>query len=289
MNLALRLARFVKIEHSIFALPFAYLGMLWHARPWPGGQIFLCLTVAMVAVRAFAMGVNRIVDRDVDAQNPRTQGRELVTGAVTLTQAGGFVLLCALVFVVACAGLNRLCVMLAPFALVWSALYSLTKRFTSACHLVLGSVLGLAPVAGWLAVEPLWNPAPVLLGLGVLLWVAGFDILYACQDAEFDRKVGLYSLPALLGVPAALMVARILHAVAVPLFALAGWVAGAGVVYLGAVVVVAGVLAVEHWMVRPEDLSRLPMAFFTLNGWVAVLLLLGAMVDLLLPIGGGMA
>lgn len=282
MNLLLRLARFVKLEHSVFALPFAYLGMLWHARPWPGWRVFGLLSLAMVAVRAYAMGVNRILDRDVDAQNPRTQNRELVTGALTMPQAVTFVALCAVVFVAACAGLNGLCLALAPVALVWSGLYSLTKRVTAACHLVLGTVLGLAPVAGWIAVAPIWHPAPVLLGLGVSLWVAGFDLLYACQDEAFDRAAGLHAIPAAYGVPAALLLARVLHAVAVPLFALAGWVAGAGWVYGATVAGVAVVLAVEHALVRPDDLSRVNVAFFTFNGIVAMALLLGAVADAVL-------
>ncbi len=281
MNLVLRLARLVKIEHSVFALPFAYLGMLWHARPWPGWREFFWLTVAMVAVRSYAMGMNRILDRDVDARNPRTQNRELVTGAITLPQAVVFVGGCALVFVAACAGLNTLCLALAPVALLWSGLYSLAKRVTVACHLMLGTVLGLAPVAGWLAVAPSWHPAPVILGLGVSLWVAGFDLIYACQDAAFDGEAGLYSIPAAYGVPAALLLARVLHGIAVPLFALAGWVAGAGWVYQGTVAGVALVLLLEHRLVTPQDLSRITMAFFTFNGIVAIVLLLGAMADAL--------
>ena len=274
-------ARFVKIEHSVFALPFAYMGMLWHAQPWPGWRIFGLLTLAMVAVRAFAMGVNRIVDRHIDAQNPRTQNRELVTGALSLPQSVGFVVVCAALFVAACAGLNTLCLILAPWALAWSAFYSFTKRFTSACHVVLGSVLGLAPLAGWLAAAPTWHPAPVILGLGVALWVAGFDILYACQDEAFDRQMGLHSIPADFGIPAALLVARLMHGVAALLFALAGWVAGAGGIYAAFVAGVGVVLWAEHVVVTPTDLSRVNVAFFTMNGCVAIALAVGAVVDLL--------
>ncbi len=281
MNLLVRLARFVKIEHSVFALPFAYMGMLWHAQPWPGWRVFGLLTLAMVMVRAFAMGINRIVDRHIDAQNPRTQNRELVTGALSLPQAAGFVAGCAVLFVGACAGLNTLCLALAPCALAWSAFYSFTKRFTSACHVVLGSVLGLAPIAGWIAVAPEWHPAPVILGVAVALWVAGFDILYACQDEDFDRQMGLHSIPADFGIPAALLVARLLHAVTAVLFALAGWAAGAGWIYAACVAVVGGVLWAEHRVVTPQDLSRVNLAFFTMNGCVAIALAAGAVVDLL--------
>ena len=190
------LARMVKIEHSVFALPFAYLGMIWAAQGWPGWSIFIPLTLAMVAIRSAAMAVNRLVDLPIDAQNPRTQTRPLVTGELSVLETKVFIALCALISIAACALLNPLCLMLAPLALLWSGFYSYTKRFTSLCHFILGSVLGLAPVAGWLAVSPSFEISPILLGLGVIFWVGGFDILYACQDVDFDRTQGLYSLPA---------------------------------------------------------------------------------------------
>lgn len=273
------LARMVKIEHSVFALPFAYLGMVWAAGGWPGFKTFAALTVAMVAVRSFAMAVNRLVDLPMDAKNPRTQSRPLVTGEIGVLETRIFIAASALVFVAACALLNPLCLALSPVALVWSGLYSFTKRFTRLCHFFLGSVLGLAPLAGWLAVSPAVELAPVLLGLGVTFWVGGFDILYACQDADFDRAENLHSLPAANGVPTALALSTFSHAVTVLFFLLAGWAAGAGPVYAAFCAAVAAILLLEHRLISAEDMSRVNLAFFTMNGFVAVFLFAGAVLD----------
>lgn len=276
------LARMVKIEHSIFALPFAYLGMLWAAGGWPGWRVFIALTVAMVAVRSFAMAVNRLADLPIDAKNPRTLTRPLVTGEIGVAETRVFIAVSAAVFVAACWFLNPLCLMLSPAALVWSGLYSFTKRFTALCHFFLGSVLGLAPLAGWLAVSPAVEMAPVLLALGVTFWVGGFDILYACQDVEFDRSEGLHSLPALLGVGPALAVSTFSHVVTSLFFLLAGWASGAGLVYLVVCLAVAAILLLEHRLISEQDMSRVNLAFFTLNGFVAVFLFAGAVLDTVL-------
>jgi 4-hydroxybenzoate polyprenyltransferase len=273
------LARMVKIEHSIFALPFAYLGMIWAAGGWPGWKIFLALTVAMVAVRSFAMAVNRLADLPIDAKNPRTQTRPLVTGELNVSETLVFIAVSALVFVGACWQLNSLCLALSPLALAWSAMYSYTKRFTSLCHFFLGTVLGLAPLAGWLAVSPEVALAPVLLALGVTFWVGGFDILYACQDAQFDQREGLHSLPAGKGVPIALALSTFSHVVTALFFLLAGWAAGAGFVYAVFCLVVAAILLFEHRLISADDLSKVNLAFFTLNGFVAVFLFAGAVID----------
>ena len=276
------LARMVKIEHSIFALPFAYLGMVWSAQGWPGWRVFLALTLAMVAVRSFAMAVNRLADLPMDSKNPRTKTRPLVTGEVGVLETQVFIAACAVIFVGACWLLNPLCLALSPVALVWSGLYSYTKRFTAMCHFFLGSVLGLAPLAGWLAVSPAIEMTPVLLGLGVTFWVGGFDILYACQDMEFDRSEGLHSLPARLGIGPALAVSTFSHAVTAIFFLLAGWAAGAGLVYAGFCLVVAAILLMEHQLISAEDMSRVNLAFFTMNGFVAVFLFAGAVLDTVL-------
>ena len=272
--------RMVKIEHSVFALPFAYIGAFLAAAGWPGWRVFLLLTAAMVAVRSFAMAVNRLVDADIDAENPRTQDRPLVTGELTRGFAAGFTAVCAVVFIAACAGLNWLCLALSPLALAWSAFYSITKRFTWACHFVLGSVLALAPVAGWIAYQPSMPITPVLFFAAVLFWVAGFDILYACQDVDFDRARGLYSVPARFGVGAGLMLALVCHAQAAGLFLLAGWAAGLGGWYFLVAGAVCAVLLAEHALVREDDLSRVNLAFFTFNGAVAVALFGGVLLDL---------
>lgn len=273
------LARMVKIEHSVFALPFAYLGMVWAAGGWPGWQVFLALTVAMVAIRSFAMAVNRLVDLPFDAKNPRTSTRPLVTGELGRGETGVFIALCALIFVAACALLNPLCLALSPVALIWSGLYSFTKRFTPLCHFFLGSVLGLAPLAGWLAVTASFALPAVLLGVGVMFWVGGFDILYACQDADFDREAGLHSLPADVGLVTALALSTFSHVVTGLMFLLAGWAAGAGWLYAGVALVVWAILLMEHRLISAEDLSRVNLAFFTMNGFVAVFLFAGAMLD----------
>lgn len=276
------LARMVKIEHSIFALPFAYLGMLWAAGGWPGWRVFTALTVAMVAVRSFAMAVNRLADLPIDAKNPRTQTRPLVTGEIGVVETRIFIAATSAIFVAACWLLNPLCLALSPLALVWSGFYSFTKRFSPLCHFFLGSVLGLAPLAGWLAVSPAVGMTPVLLGLGVTFWVGGFDILYACQDVEFDRSEGLHSLPARIGVGPALAVSTFSHVVTSVFFLLAGWSAGAGLVYSLFCLGVAAILLVEHRLISEHDMSRVNLAFFTLNGFVAVFLFAGAVLDTVL-------
>ena len=274
-------ASFVKIEHSVFALPFAYVGLFLAKRGWPGLWPFLVLTVAMVAVRSYSMGVNRLLDAPFDRRNPRTKGRELVRGALTMREGWTFVAACAAVFVLACWGMNRLVLELSPVVLVWAAFYSLTKRFTWLCHLVLGSVLGLAPVAGWLSVTPAFDLSTVLFGLGITCWVGGFDVLYACQDVEFDRSQNLSSMPVRFGVGGALSLAGLLHGAAVALFALAGWGAALGWGYFGFLTLTALLLCIEHRLISENDLSRINVAFFTINGVVAATLFLGVLIDLI--------
>lgn len=276
------LARLVKVEHSVFALPFAYIGLFVAARGWPGWRALLLLTLAMVAMRSFAMAVNRLADVRYDRVNPRTGNRELVTGEVSVGQAWAFTAVCAVVFVAACAGLNSLCLALSPIALAWGAFYSLTKRFTWLCHFVLGSVLGLAPVAGWLAVHPTFTLPAILFGLGVTCWTAGFDILYACQDVAFDTEHKLWSMPARFGVGTALRLAAFSHVDAALFFLLAGWAAGLSWIYYLFWAVCSAVLLVEHRLIGENDLSRINVAFFTLNGIIAVLLGLGTLLAVFL-------
>ncbi|MBU1248430.1 MAG: putative 4-hydroxybenzoate polyprenyltransferase [Proteobacteria bacterium] len=262
--------RMIKIEHSIFALPFAYTGLFLASGGRPGWGAFVLLTIAMVAVRSFAMGVNRVVDLRFDRMNPRTQRRPLVTGELSVRFTLIFLAITALIFIAACAGLNLACFWLSFPALAWSGLYSFTKRFTPWCHFFLGSVLGLAPVAGWLAFDPVLTLPAVLLFCGVTCWVAGFDLLYACQDVEFDRKVGLYSMPALFGVETALAVSSFSHAITGAFFLLAGWAAGLGAIYFLVTGFCCAVLVWEHLLIKADDMSRVNMAFFTLNGGISM-------------------
>lgn len=269
------ICRMIKIEHSIFALPFAFAGAFIASGGVPAWKPFVLLTIAMVAVRSFAMAFNRVVDLPFDRRNPRTQNRPLVTGEITRLQTWAFIVVMAVVFVVACAGLNRLCLMLSPLALGISALYSVMKRFTWLCHFVLGAVLGLAPLAGWLSVDPVFTLPAVLLFWGVLFWVAGFDILYSCQDTAFDIEVGLHSVPARFGIPTALVISTFCHVNTVVFFLLAGWAAGLSWAWYPVWAIVSLVLVLEHRLIRADDLSRVNMAFFTLNGVVSIVVFAG--------------
>jgi 4-hydroxybenzoate polyprenyltransferase len=269
-----RWASFVKLPHTVFALPFALTGVVLASRevlPTVGqiGWVVLAFTAARFAAMAF----NRIVDRDVDAKNPRTKMREIPSGTLQLGQAKASVVLAGIIFVCASWMLNPLCGMLSPVALTWVLFYSYCKRFTRWSHLVLGLGLGIAPVGGYLAVTGVWS-TPVwmlpVLALAVMTWSGGFDILYALQDVAFDRANGLFSLPGALGAPRALVVARVLHVGTVLLLALVGWATGGGVLYAVGVAVVAVLLLYEHSLVKPDDLSKLDAAFFTMNGIISI-------------------
>jgi 4-hydroxybenzoate polyprenyltransferase len=262
--------RMIRFPHSVFALPFALTATALAAREGgiTGGQVFW-IVVAMVAARSAAMGFNRLVDHAIDARNPRTAARELPRGVLSRGEVVGFVILSSAVFVLAAWMLNPLCFALSPVALVIVFGYSYTKRVTSASHLVLGFALAVAPVGAWLAVRGRFDIVPAVLGMAVLLWVAGFDTIYACQDAEFDRGEGLHSLPSRLGVAQALRLARAMHVLTILLLLSLYSLAALHPFYLVGVAGVAGLLAWEHSLVRVDDLSRVMQAF-NLNGWVSL-------------------
>jgi 4-hydroxybenzoate polyprenyltransferase len=272
----------IRFSHSVFALPFALAsaalaaveGIRWGQVAW--------ILVAMVAARSAAMGFNRLADHAIDARNPRTSGRELPRGALSRAQVALFVVVSAAVFVAAAAMLNPLCLALSPAALAIVLGYSYTKRFTSLSHVFLGLALAIAPVGAWLAVRGRFDWPPIVLGLGVAAWVAGFDVIYACQDVEFDRREGLHSLPARLGMARALLAARALHLAAAGLLASLYWLAPLHPVYLAGVAFVALLLAYEHSLVRADDLSRVDVAFFTVNGWIGVFYLAATAVSVVL-------
>ncbi len=264
----------IKIEHTLFALPFAFLGALLAANGLPTLRQVLWIVVAMVGARSAAMAFNRIADRNIDARNPRTATRALPAGLLSVGFVWAFTIVSAAVFLLAAAMLNRLTLLLAPMALASVLLYSFTKRWTQFSHLVLGWCLSIAPTGAWIAVRgEIGSPVPLLLSLVVLLWTSGFDILYACQDYDFDRREGLRSIPARFGIARALWIARALHAAAflalVWLFVLTGLgaLAFAGVIATGAL------LVYQHRLVRADDLGRLNAAFFTTNAFVSVILL----------------
>jgi len=285
-SLLLRYVNFVKLPHTVFALPFAFLGVVYasFATTITLRQVVLVL-VAFTAARFAAMGFNRIVDRRYDARNPRTMHRELPAGRLSLTQAVVSVVAACGVFVAAAALLNPLCLALSPLALAWILFYSFTKRLTPLSHLWLGLGLGIAPGAGYLAVTGVWSEPwwtlPVI-ALAVLTWVGGFDIFYALPDESFDREHGLKSAVVLLGQRRAILLAKLMHGVTVG--ALVGFGLGTpfGAVYYAGVVVAAMLLVWEHQLVRPGDLSRLDAAFFRLNGIVSIVVLLFALGDRLI-------
>lgn len=277
----------IKIEHSVFALPFAFIGMIWgslHAsgQPWPGWRVFGLIIVAMVSCRAAAMAYNRILDRDIDAINPRTKSRAIPAGLLSLRKANIYLLIACIIFFASAALLNPLALALSPVALGVTLFYSHTKRFTALCHFVLGLSLGIAPAAAWIAVTGTLEMAILPMTGAVLLWTAGFDVLYSLQDEEFDREQGLHSLPAALGVRHALAISRICHAAAVGLLALAVVMVGGGLFAWIGVALAAALLIYEQSLVRADDLSRINIAFFTVNGFVSVGLFLFILADAVL-------
>jgi 4-hydroxybenzoate polyprenyltransferase len=267
---ALAYGRMIRFSHSVFALPFALTSAVLAAREsGVEARQILWIVVAMVAARSAAMGFNRLADQAIDARNPRTAGRELPRGVLSRSEAWAFVAISTVAFVLAAALLNPLCLALSPVALLIVFGYSYTKRFTAASQLALGLSLAVAPVGAWLAIRGRFEAVPLVLGAAVLLWVAGFDTIYACQDADFDRREGLHSIPARLGVPRALVLARALHVGAILLLIGLFRIAPLHPLYLAGVAVVAGLLAWEHTLVRADDLSRVMQAF-NLNGWVSL-------------------
>jgi 4-hydroxybenzoate polyprenyltransferase len=277
----------IKWEHSVFALPFALCGAMLAARGWPAAWQLFWIVVAMVGARSAAMAFNRLIDAEIDAANPRTSMRAIPAGALSRKFVAVFVVISAAVLMLAAWRLNRLAFYLSPVALAVVLLYSFTKRFTSWSHLVLGFALGIAPAAAWIAVRGSLDPRILLLTAAVTFWVSGFDVLYACQDYEFDRQRGLYSIPRFAGISNALWIARVLHFIMLGLLAALVMVFGLGKFSLAGVLVVAVLLIYEHSLVRANDLSKLNAAFFTMNGVISVVFFLFIAADLLLPNLGG--
>ena len=290
-SILVRYFNFVKLPHTVFALPFALVGatlasyhqpVTWQASGW--------IVLAFTAARFAAMGFNRIVDREIDARNPRTAGRELPRGTLTLREATVAVLAASVLFVFAAWRLNPLCGWLSPVALGWVLAYSYTKRFTRWSHLVLGVSLSIAPVGGYLAVagqwgEPWWML--LVLAAAVASWVAGFDILYALQDHSFDLAQGLHSIPVAFGAQGAVRISQLLHVVTVVSLVAVGLGTGAGWVYGAGVAVAAALLLYEHSLVKPDDLKRLDAAFFTMNGVISIAFFVFVLAERLMRMRGG--
>lgn len=276
----------IKFEHSIFALPFAMIGMMWGSlaakgTAWPGAWIFLWIVVAMVSCRSAAMAFNRILDRQIDARNPRTKMRAIPAGLLQLKQVNLFFYGSCALFFVAAAMLNPLAFALSPIALAVTLFYSATKRFTPLCHFVLGMSLGIAPAAAWIGSTGALDWPIVAITGAVLFWTAGFDIIYSLQDEEFDRENDLRSLPETLGKSRALFVSRLSHALAVAFLLFGGYLVAAGPVYFAGVGLAAALLVYEQSLVKPDDLSKVNLAFFTLNGFVSIGVFIFALIDVL--------
>ena len=285
-SLLVRYVNFVRLPHTVFALPFALLGVIVASYRQPvTWRVVLLVVIAFTAARFVAMGFNRIADRRIDARNPRTQARELPSGRLSVSQAWGAVIAAMMIFLYAAWALNPLCAALAPLALIWIASYSYTKHFTDWTHLWLGGALAIAPVGGYVAITGAWSEPWWLLlviAFAVMCWVAGFDIFYALQDEAFDRAERLRSIVVRFGQPRAIWLAKALHGLAIAALVGFGYGAGLGWPYFVGVGVGAGIIAWEHQLVKPGDLSRLNAAFFTANGIVSIVVFLGALVDRLI-------
>lgn len=274
------LLEMIKFGHTIFALPFALIGAFLAKRGVPEAATFGWIILAMVGARTAAMGFNRIADRNFDAANPRTADRAIPAGAVRLGEAWAMVFLFTVLYFLACSQLNPLTLKLSPFALGLTFLYSLTKRFTWLCHVVLGVALAFSPLGGWVAVRGTLLDFPVVLSLGVLFWVAGFDTVYACLDADFDRQAGLYSLPSRFGREKAFRIAVFFHGLAFLLFVLTGIISRLNFYYYLGIVFTAGALFYQHIAVNPKDLSRIQFSFFSMNGLISLTLFVATWLSL---------
>lgn len=275
----------IKFEHTIFALPFALISVLLASRNLPHGLPkfgTLCwILLAMVCARSAAMAFNRLADAEIDRKNPRTAARHLPAGLLTRAQVGAFLAVSIALFVFAAWRLNPLCFWLSPVALFAVLGYSYTKRFTSLCHLFLGFAIGIAPIGAWLAVRGSFAVVPVLLGAAVMLWIGGFDIIYALQDYEYDSsEKALFSLPKRVGKANALLISRVMHCAMLALLITIGVLYGLHSVYFIGVAIVAALIIYEQSLVKPDDLRRVNLAFFTLNGWVSISLFVFVLIDL---------
>lgn len=272
--------KMIKLEHSLFALPFAFVGMILAANGLPSWNVILWVVVAMVGARSAAMGVNRYADAEIDARNPRTASREIPVGNISKKATLFYILVSLALYFTAAFMLNRLTAILSPIPALIFILYAYAKRFTNFCHIILGIALGLAPICAWIAVTGSIDTAPFILGGAVILWVAGFDILYAIQDIEYDRKEGLHSIPAVFGTSGSLIIARILHFAAICLFISLMAFTNLGYIYLAGVLLSGALMAYEHSLVSKDDLSKLNMAFFNMNAYISITIMIFTIIDI---------
>lgn len=271
----------IKFSHTVFALPFALAGALLAAQGLPEAQQLFWIVMAMVGARTTAMALNRLIDAEIDARNPRTANRAIPAGLISKGATLGFILLSLALLLVAAGQLNPLCLKLAPLAVFFLVLYSYCKRFTSLAHVVLGICLAAAPIGAWIAIRGRIDAPALILGAAVLFWVAGFDILYALQDLEFDRKAGLHSIPVLLGVDGSLWIARMFHLVMLGLLLGLFTTMRLGGFFMAGIVVSAAMLLYEHWLLRDGNLEKLDAAFFNMNGYISIVILLSTATEVL--------
>lgn len=272
----------IKFEHTLFALPFAYLGAFLAVKGIPPYLKLFWITLAMIGARTAAMSLNRLIDRHIDARNPRTSQRALPAGQLRVNEVYLYIVLSFLLLGYSAYQLNILALLLMPIAVFFLVLYSYTKRFTWACHFILGIALGLAPAGAWIGVTGHWALAPILLGLGVMTWVAGFDVVYACQDVEFDRQEGLHSIPSIFGLQRGLEISSALHIFAPIFFIAVGVVMSMSWLYYVGVTIAILLLYRQHRLVSADDFSKLGVAFFDLNGYLSLMLFVFSILDLIL-------
>lgn len=270
LNRLLQFVELVKFEHTIFALPFAYLGAILAYEMIPSFYYWIWITLAMVGARTAGMALNRLIDRCIDANNPRTQDRALPKGLIPIWQVWLLSIASFVLLLFSAYKLNPLCLILSPLAVVLLVGYSWLKRFTWLSHLGIGAVLSCAPIGGWLAIYGKFDIIPMLLGIGVLFWAAGFDLIYATQDVDFDRQNKIYSIPQSFGIENALIVSRFFHVITIITLIIIGGMTSLGLYYWFGVLITAILLIYEHSLVSPTDLSRVNQAFFTINGWVSI-------------------
>jgi 4-hydroxybenzoate polyprenyltransferase len=264
----------IKFSHTVFALPFALAGALLAAGGLPTMAQLLWIVLAMVGARTAAMALNRLIDAEIDARNPRTAGRAIPAGLISKGVTVVFIVVSLLLMLVAAAQLNRLCLLLSPLAIFFLVLYSYCKRFTSMAHVVLGICLAIAPIGAWVAIRGTLDAPAYILGAAVLFWVAGFDILYALQDLDFDRKAGLHSIPVLMGVNGSLWTARLFHLVMIALLFWLYFILQLGIYFMAGIVATTCMLLYEHWLLRNGDLEKLDAAFFNMNGYISIVMLI---------------
>lgn len=269
----------VMFSHTLFSLPFALIAMIWAAEGLPSGNTIFWILIALIGARNGANALNRIVDKDFDKKNPRTANRHLPKGEVKDYEVLGIVFLCFSIFILAAYMLNPLCFMLSPVALFLFIIYSYTKRFTWLCHIVLGITCAGAPVGAWLAVTGKFALTPIILGAVVTLWIAGFDIIYATQDIEFDRKIGLFSIPAKFGLKGALFISTIFHFIVILLLISLYFIMNLGLIYLFGIFISAILLGIEHYIVSPSNEKKMKIASYNINQIVSVLIFIFTMLD----------